>query len=145
MPRRGSGFALFLCAVLWCAYEAEAIQDEMAIGRFIPSKEPRDQIVKFRFSRGKTFVTFYESMADSAYLFPIYDMILKGQLTARPEIRDMNRDGYLDIMYKTTSEHGVLYYDSSLLKMNRTEQQNLNEREKKLTIEDELKMFDNGS
>lgn len=145
MRRSGSVFVLFLCAVVWCDHDAKAIQDEMAIGRFIPSQEPRDQIVKFRFSRGKTFVTFYESIVDSAYLFPIYDMILKGQLTDRPEIRDMNRDGYLDILYKTTSEHGVLYYDSSVQKMNRTEQQNLNDREKKITIEEELKMFDNGS
>ncbi len=84
-------------------------------------------------------------MVKTPYLFPIYDMILPGQLKQLPEIRDINRDSYLDILYETTAEKGVLYYDAKQQKVIRADRDSLIEKEKKLTIEQEMKIFDNGT
>ena len=131
---------LILIITVFCAVTSYAIQDEMAYGRFIPSKVA-NQLVVFHFERGKTHARFFEKVDDSLYLFPIYEVMMRGVLQDRPVIEDINNDGFLEISYETSAERGIIYYDKSrhtLIKIHP------NEKEKrKLTHSDEMKLLDN--
>lgn len=117
-----------------------AIQNDMAIGRFIPTKTG-EQVVMFHFERGKTHVKFFEKLADNNYLFPIFDVMLQGQLKERPVIEDKSLDGLLEIYYETTAERGIIYFD-------RERKSLVNAHPKKgekprISFKDELKLLDN--
>ncbi|MDX9702071.1 MAG: hypothetical protein RBU23_03400 [Candidatus Auribacterota bacterium] len=119
---------------------AYAIQDEMAVGRFIPTKTGW-QVVVFHFDKGKTHVRFFEKLSDSQYLFPIYVVMLQGQILEQPEIKDTTNDDLLEIYYKTTAEQGIIYFD-------RDSKALVNVHPKKgekprVSFKDELKLLDN--
>jgi len=119
-----------------------SIQDEMAIGRFSPG-ESKYQLVIFHFARGKTFFRFFENLSDSKYMFPTFEIIVKGQLLEKPVIDDINGDGLLDISYKTTAEQGVAYFDTKQEKFIVLPKEKI--KKKTFTIQDELNLLDNDS
>jgi len=129
-----------LIITLFAVRPLYAIQDEMAYGNFIPT-QVSSQLVVFHFERGKTHARFFEKIDESVYLFPIYEVMIKGVLREKPVIEDINNDGFLEISYETSVERGIIYYDKTrrtLIKIHP------NEKEKrKLTHNDELKLLDN--
>ncbi|GEM_PF-2290525 len=119
---------------------AFAIQDEMAVGKFSPG-DSKFQLVIFHFSRGKTFFKFFENPPDSRYLFPTFEVLVKGQLLEKPVIEDINGDELLDITYKTTSEQGVVYFNLKKEMFIKTPKEKLKKAD--FTIRDEMNLFDN--
>lgn len=113
----------------------------MAIGKFMPGKADF-QLVLFRFEHGKTLVKFYEKIVDSRYLFPVYALIIPGQLQAEPQIIDFNNDSLDDIRYKTTSDSGIIFYEKDFQRMIKIKEEVKKKVLKKnLTKDEELKLM----
>ncbi len=116
-----------------------ALQDEMAIGKFV-GNEAGVQILIFHFHQGKTHLKFFEKLPNSSYLFPVYEILLFGQLKQKPLIEDLNRDGLLDIKYSTTSESGILYFDQESNSFVKSRKKKL-KKKTVLTKEEELRLL----
>ncbi|MEW6534471.1 MAG: hypothetical protein AB1454_02485 [Candidatus Auribacterota bacterium] len=130
-------FILALC--LFSAVADASLQDEMAVGRFIPYKS-KFQIVMFHFEHGKTFMRFYEQLPSSVYLFPVFQIIVAGQLKELPLIKDVTDDELDDIVFSTTSLQGMVTYSVEHKKMIMI--QNTGDQEKQISFEEEMKIIE---
>ncbi len=117
-----------------------ALQDEMAIGKFVANKA-KYQILIFHFHQGKTHLKFFEKLPKSSYLFPVYEILLFGQLKQKPLIEDLNRDGLLDIKYSTTAESGILYFDQESNSFVKSRKKKL-KKKTALTKEEEFRLME---
>ncbi len=130
----------FLITMICITSRACALQDEMAVGKFLPTKRGW-QVIIFHFENGKTHVRFFEKLEASPYMFPLYDVMLRGQLLEPAVIEDKTNDDMLEIYYQTNAEKGIIYFDREKKKL-------LNVHPKKgekprISFKDELKLLDN--
>ncbi len=116
-----------------------AAQDDMAVGKFIGGKS-NFQLVLFHFERGKTHLKFFEKLSGSAYLFPVYDLLIQGQLRDTPVICDVNNDGLDDIRFETTADKGIVYFSAEQEKLVKAKE--VITKQPTITKEDELKLIE---
>lgn len=138
--RRRNLCILSCIGLLILSVRALALQDEMAVGRFMPGSAKKTQIVRFHFEHGKTFVQFFEELPDSPYLFPIYQIVLTGQITERPIFDDINNDSFDDIIYTTTAGQGLIQYNAAEQKL--IVIKDVLKKREEATIGEELQQFD---
>ena len=111
----------------------------MAVGKFIADKS-NFQLVLFHFYRGKTHLKFFEKLSGSAYLFPIYDLLIQGQLKDTPVICDLNNDGLDDIKFETTADKGVVYFSAERGELVKAKE--VIKKKPTVSKEDELKLIE---